>query len=76
MDGVNGGPTAAFGAGDAVAVKPGTRDLDSGEEISGWQGRFVGFEQADPRLAEIAWDSITLRGMRFMSLVQSEVEGL
>lgn len=63
--------------GDAVVVKPGVKDDDTGGDLGGWQGRINGFgenEDGSPTVC-IAWDSLTLRSMPRAVVEHSEVEG-
>lgn len=63
--------------GDSVVVKPGTKDPDTGGDISGWQGRITDFSEDDhaPTVG-IRWDSITLKNIPLATLQHSEDEGL
>jgi hypothetical protein len=47
--------------GDSVCVKDGVEDFDTEINLSGWQGRVTALYVNGG--AEVAWDSITLRGM-------------
>lgn len=63
--------------GDAVAVKHGVKDPDTGGDISGWQGRVSDFgedEDGSPTIG-IAWDSLTLKQMPRALIARSENEG-
>lgn len=63
--------------GDSVVVKPGTKDPDTGGDISGWQGCITDFSEDDhaPTVG-IRWDSLTLKNMPRATLQHSEDEGL
>lgn len=65
-----------FVIGASVVVQPDEVDPGSDQPIGGWQGRVMGYDDEDPLLVEVAWDSETLRGMSMKWLVQSDVEGL
>ena len=49
--------------GASVAVKPGVKDPDTGDDIGGWQGRITEFSQDKDGTATIcfAWDSLSLK---------------
>jgi hypothetical protein len=64
--------------GASVAVKPGTQDPDTGDDIGGWQGRISDFgedEDGTPTVC-ITWDSLTLKGISKESLTYAIREGL
>jgi hypothetical protein len=65
-----------FKRGDAVVVKPGVSDPDSGADISGWQGRVSAIHDEATTLLEIRWDSITLQQMPAAYIAASEEQGL
>ena len=71
-------PDNEFEVGDSIRVKDGVTDPDSDTDISGWQGRILGFgeDESGQPLVLIAWDSHTLKSMPQPYLEQSEVEGL
>lgn len=61
--------------GDSVVVKPGTKDPDTGGDISGWQGRITDFSaDANAPTVGIRWDSITLKNILLTTLQHSEPE--
>lgn len=63
--------------GDSVMVKPGTKDPDTGGDISDWQGRITEFaEGEDSPMVCIAWDSLTLSRMPLAMIERCEEEGL
>ena len=63
--------------GDSVKVKTGVRDPDTGDDISGWQGRVIEIEPGQAgTLVLIAWDSRTLAEMPAEMIETSEDEGL
>jgi hypothetical protein len=66
-----------FEVGDAVAVKPGVRDIDFDVDIGGWQGRV---EEIEPHEREgvllVHWDSVTLREMPDEMIEECEMQGL
>jgi hypothetical protein len=64
-------------AGDSVMVKPGTKDPDTGGDLSGWQGRISKVEELESyRVVEIRWDSVTLKNMPLSMIKYCEQEGL
>jgi hypothetical protein len=66
-----------FEIGDSVAVKPGTKDPDTGDDIGGWQGRITEFGQYEGQTTVcIAWDSLTLEEMPRSAIEYAEEEGL
>jgi hypothetical protein len=68
----------ALRKGDSVRVLSGTVCPDDpGTDIGLWQGRVTGLQGRGPdRLADIAWDSQTLRGLPRELLVSSDRQGL
>jgi hypothetical protein len=65
-----------FAIGGSVVVKPDEIDPGSDQPIGGWQGRVMGYHEEDPLLVDVAWDSVTLRGMSMEWMAQSDLEGL
>lgn len=64
-----------FKAGDFVKVKDGIKDPDDDKiTIGNWCGRII--EIYDDGIAEIKWDSITIRGMNIKNIRKYEKEGL
>ncbi len=64
-------------AGDSVIVKPGTKDPDTGGDLSGWQGRLLKVEELESYgVVEIRWDSLTLKNMPLSMIKYCEKEGL
>ena len=61
--------------GQSVVVKPGVTDPDTGNDISGWQGRIRAFYDEEATLA-ILWDSLTLKSMSPKHIAWCEEEGL
>src|SRR5205085_3963033 len=61
--------------GDSVLVKPGVTDPDTGNDISGWQGRIHAFYDEAETVA-ILWDSVTLKNMPAEHIAWCEEEGL
>ena len=60
----------AFKRDDSVVVKQRFRDLDTGVNLKGWQGRVVALHD-DPRRGvelEIDWDSVTLQSLSYRYL--------
>jgi hypothetical protein len=50
--------------GDSVTVKPGTKDPDTGGDLSGWRGCIIEFGEDEGRTTVcIEWDSATLKSM-------------
>jgi hypothetical protein len=64
-----------FKAGDSVVIKPGTKDPDTGGDISGWQCRIMEIYD-DAGTVVIKWDSITLKSMPLSVIEYCEKEGL
>jgi len=63
-----------FKPGNSVKVKCGTVDPDDGKtQIGGWVGRIK--EICDDGLAEIEWDSITIRAMNIKQIKKYEKQG-
>jgi hypothetical protein len=63
--------------GDPVVVKAGTKDPDTGQDMSGWQGRVVSFHSYEGQQTVLLhWDSITLENMPPAVIEQCEEEGL
>lgn len=66
-----------FKLGDSVVVKPDVKDPDTGEDMSGWQGRITELHlDHDPSLMVVKWDSVTLEQMPVSMLEYCEMEGL
>ena len=67
-----------FRVGDSVVVKPGVKDYDFGEDISGWQGRVTEFIETEQygTTVMVAWDSITLLNEPESTLIKCHEEGL
>lgn len=64
-----------FKAGDFVKVKDGIKDPDDDKiPIGNWCGRIT--EIYDDGIAEIKWDSITIRGMNIKNIRKYEKEGI
>ncbi len=61
--------------GQSVVVKPGVTDPDTGNDISGWQGRIRAFYDEEATLA-ILWDSLTLKSISPKHIAWCEEEGL
>jgi Calcium binding len=61
--------------GHSVVVKPGVTDPDTGNDISGWQGRIHAFYDDEETLA-ILWDSLTLKNLSPEHIAWCEEEGL
>ncbi len=59
-------------------MKPGVKDPDFGEDMSGWQGRVVEIDESppEPPLVTVQWDSLTLRNMPRSSIEGAKKEGL
>jgi hypothetical protein len=55
--------SARWTIGEAVVVKPGVKDPDTGEDLSGWQGRISAISAEETPLLTIQWDSVTLKGL-------------
>jgi hypothetical protein len=64
-----------FEVGDVVRFKEGTTDEESGQDLSGWQGR-ISEINADHSLLLVDFDSITLRNMPRDYLEETEEKGL
>lgn len=62
--------------GDAVVVNPGVNDPDTGEDLSGWQGRISAIQAGEPPLLTIQWDSLTLKSLPAAFIEYSVEEGL
>jgi Calcium binding len=62
--------------GESVVVKPGITDPDTGDDISGWQGRISAVENDGSRILAIEWDSLTLKNMSPEHIAWCEEEGL
>jgi hypothetical protein len=62
--------------GEAVVVKPGVKDPDTGEDLSGWQGRISAIQAGEPPMLTIQWDSLTLKGLPTAFIEYSVEEGL
>lgn len=67
-------PDAAFAIGAAVVVKPGVKEVETGFDMSGWQGRVADVDDEN-NLLTIEWDSITLRALPAAYIEQSEENG-
>lgn len=61
--------------GDSVVVKPDVTDPDTGNDISGWQGRIRTFYDEEETVA-ILWDSVTLKNISLEHIAWCEEEGL
>lgn len=59
--------------GDSVRVKPGVKDPDYENDMSGWQGRVTHIDTDEGKFIEIAWDSITLNQMP-VELIETSIE--
>jgi hypothetical protein len=59
--------------GDSVRVKPGVKDPDYENDMSGWQGRITHIDTDEGKFIEIAWDSITLNQMP-VELIETSIE--
>ncbi len=62
--------------GESVVVRPGITDPDTGDDISGWQGRISAIENDGSRILAIDWDSLTLKSMAPEHIAWCELEGL
>ncbi|MBO0719669.1 MAG: hypothetical protein J2P41_02540 [Blastocatellia bacterium] len=63
--------------GDSVIVKPGVKDPDTAQNLSGWQGRISYIsEEAGETIVSILWDSVTLKKMPLSMIGYCEDEGL
>lgn len=66
-----------FQVGDSVMVKPGTKDPDTGGDLSGWQGWITEVDDSDGDVVvTIEWDSITLKNTPLSIIKDCEREGL
>lgn len=66
-----------FKAGDSVVVKQGTKDPDTGDDISAWQGRVSEIKEEEGKtMLCIVWDSITLKNLPFSQIERCEIDGL
>ncbi len=69
------GQKVKFKVGQAVRVKDGYREEETGQALGGWVGRVVELN-AEDRILCMALDSITLRSLPEGYVDNSEVEGL
>ncbi len=63
-----------FQVGEAVVVKPGIKEEDTGLDMSGWQGRISEVDEEN-EIIVVDWDSITLRQMPASYIELCEEEG-
>ncbi|MBL8191330.1 MAG: hypothetical protein JNK38_25160 [Acidobacteria bacterium] len=69
--------THVFQVGDSVMVKSGTKDPDTGGDLSDWQGRITEVDDSDGEtIVTIEWDSITLKNTPLSIIKDCEREGL
>jgi len=68
----------ALKVGDSVVIKEGTRDVDIGGSIGGYQGRIVeiGEDEKGATYLSVLWDSITMKSIPLSSIEQMEEQGL
>lgn len=67
-------PHSSFAIGAAVVVKAGLKEVETGFDMSGWQGRVSDVDDEN-NLLTIEWDSITLRALPPAYIEQSEENG-
>lgn len=63
-----------FEVGAAVVVNAGIKEVETGVDMSGWQGRIIDIDD-ESNLLTIEWDSITLRALPATYIEQSEENG-
>lgn len=69
--------THVFQVGDSVMVKSGTKDPDTGGDLSGWQGWITEVDDSDGEtIVTIEWDSITLKNTPLSIIKDCERKGL
>lgn len=64
----------AFEIGASIVVKTGIKEVETGHEMSGWQGRITDVDD-ESNLLTVEWDSITLRALPATYIEQSEENG-
>lgn len=67
-------PPSTIAIGAAVVVMAGVKEVETGVDMSGWQGRIIDVDN-ESNLLTIEWDSITLRALPPTYIEQSEENG-
>lgn len=67
-------PPSTFAIGAAVVVIAGVKEVETGVDMSGWQGRIIDVDDEN-NLLTVEWDSITLRALPPPYIEQSEENG-
>lgn len=67
-------PQSTVEIGASVVVRTGVKEVETGVDMSGWQGRITDVDD-DHNILTVEWDSITLRALPPRYIEQSEENG-